>query len=183
MSIIDDYKKDFEKTIEFLKQEMTNIRTGRATPSLVENLMVDCYGTKTPLIQLASITVPDPKSIVIQPWDKNSLKDIEKAIQGAQLGLNPVNEGNVVRLPIPPLTEERRKELAKLVHQKIESGKVRIRQTREEIWKNLKNAEKEGEISEDDLFGQQKDLQKIVDDYNKKIQEISEVKEKEIMTI
>jgi len=183
MSIVDDHKKDFEKTIEFLKQELTNIRTGRATPSLVENLMVDCYGTKTPLIQLASINVPDPKSIIIQPWDKNSLKDIEKAIQSSQLGLNPVNEGNVIRLPIPPLTEERRKELVKFVHQKIESGKIKIRQTREEIWKNLKNAEKEGKISEDDLFGQQKELQEIVDEYNEKIQEISEAKEKEIMTI
>jgi len=183
MSIVDDHKKDFEKTIEFLKQEINNIRTGRATPSLVENLMVDCYGTKTPLIQLASINVPDPKSIIIQPWDKNSLKDIEKAIQSSQLGLNPVNEGNVIRLPIPPLTEERRKELVKFVHQKIESGKIKIRQTREEIWKNLKNAEKEGKISEDDLFGQQKELQEIVDEYNEKIQEISEAKEKEIMTI
>jgi len=183
MSIVDDHKKDFEKTIEFLKQELTNIRTGRATPSLVENLMVDCYGTKTPLIQLASINVPDPKSIIIQPWDKNSLKDIEKAIQSSQLGFNPVNEGNVIRLPIPPLTEERRKELVKFVHQKIESGKIKIRQTREEIWKNLKNAEKEGKISEDDLFGQQKELQEIVDEYNEKIQEISEAKEKEIMTI
>jgi len=183
MDIINQNREKFEKSIEHFQNEIKNIRTGRATPSLVENIMVDFYGTKTPIIQLASISTPDPKSIVIQPWDSNATKEIEKAIQASNIGINPVNEGNILRLPIPPMTEERRKELVKVLHQKVESVKVSIKQTREEIWKELKNMEKEKTISEDDLFGQQKDLQKVIDKYNDSIQEQSESKEKEIMTI
>jgi len=183
MDIISGKKPEFEKSIQFLKNELVCIRTGRATPSLVEHIMVDYYNNKTPLIQLASIMVPDSKTIVIQPWDRNSSKDIEKAIQASALGLSPVNEGNIIRLVIPPLSEERRQELTKLVHQKLEQTRVSIRNTREEIWKHLKTQEKDGKISEDEMFKQQKELQKVVDGYNDKIQEIGEIKEKEIMTI
>lgn len=183
MNLIEDKKTDFEKSIQFIKNELSGIRTGRASPSLVENLIVDYYNTKTPLIQLASITIPDPKSIIIQPWDRNSTKDIEKAIQTSSLGLTPINDGNMIRLVIPPLSEERRKELMKLVHQKLEQARVSIRNVREEIWKELKTREKDGKISEDDMFKQQKELQKFVDEYNGKIKEIGENKEKEIMTI
>jgi len=183
MNLIEDKKNDFEKTIEFLKNELSIIRTGRATPSLVENIIIDYYNTKTPLIQLASIVVPDPKTIVIQPWDRNSIKDIEKAIQISSLGLSPINDGSIIRLIIPPLSEDRRKELTKIAHQKIENGRVSIRNIREEIWKQLKKEEKDGKISEDDMFIQQKELQKIVDEYNEKIKEIGNSKEEEIMTI
>lgn len=183
MSIIQAKKPNFEKAVEHLKNELNSIRTGRATPTLVENLIVDYYGTKTPLIQLASISIPDPKSIVIQPWDRNSTKDIEKAIQISSLGINPVNEGTIIRIVIPPLTEERRGELVKLANKKTEEAKISIRNIREEMWKELKNQEKEGKISEDELFLTQKELQKIVDEFNEKIKEISEKKEEEINTI
>lgn len=183
MTILDDKNFKFTDAIEHLKKELTHIRTGRANPSLVENIMVDYYGTKTPLNQMANISVPDPKSLVIQPWDANIIKEIEKAIQNSDLGLNPVNEGNQLRLPIPALTEERRKELAKVVGDKVETSKVTIRNIREEIWKELKEMKNDGKISEDDMFAQQKELQKEVDEKNKELKEIGESKEKEILTL
>lgn len=183
MTIIDQKKDQFESAISHFKNELNSIRTGRAHPSLVENLVVDYYNVKTPLLQLATITVPDSKSILIQPWDKNSIKDIEKAVRTSSLGLNPVNEGNVLLLPIPSLTEERRKELVKVLHQKLEEAKVTIRNIREEIWRTIRDQEKQGEISEDDMFRMQKELQKIVDDQQENVKTIAAHKENEIMTI
>jgi ribosome recycling factor len=183
MTIIDDKKVQFENAIQHLKDGLKQIRTGRANSALVENLTIDYYGTKTPLQQLANINIPDSKSIIIQPWDKNSLKDIEKAIHDSPLGLNPINEGNIIRLPIPPLTEERRKELSKIVNEKVEQAKISVRNVREEIWKNIKEQKNDGKISEDDMYGQQKELQKKVEEYNDFIKKIGQEKEKEIMTI
>ncbi|MFA6098448.1 MAG: ribosome recycling factor [Patescibacteria group bacterium] len=183
MTIFNEKQGQFEKTIDHLKKELSNIRTGRANPSLVEDIMVDYYGTKTPLKQIASINVPDAKLLVIQPWDKNALKDIEKAIQSSPLGLNPVNDGDSLRLPIPSLTEERRRELTKVVKHKIEETKVSIRNSREEIWKILKEQKNNAKISEDQMFKEQKELQNIVDKYNSSITAIGEEKEKEIMSI
>lgn len=183
MTIIDDKKPQFQKALEHLLSELATVRTGRANPSLVENVLVDSYGTNTPLQQLATISVPDAQSIVIQPWDKNVLKDIEKAIQNSQLGLNPVNEGEIIRLPIPPLTEDRRKELSKIVNQKVEDSRVSIRNIREDTWRIIKDQKASGEISEDDMYTQQKDLQKVVDEFNSKVKNIGEEKEKEIMTL
>ncbi len=183
MTIIDDKKIQFENAIQHLKDELKQIRTGRANPTLVENLSIDYYGTKTPLQQLANINIPDSKSIIIQPWDKNSLKDIEKAIHNSPLGLNPINEGDIIRLPIPPLTEERRRELSKVANEKVEQAKISVRNVREEIWKNIKEQKNDNKISEDDMYGQQKELQKKVEDYNDFIKKIGLEKEKEIMTI
>lgn len=183
MSIIEEKKFQFEKAVQHLKNGLKQIRTGRANPALVENLNVEYYGTKTPLQQLSNITTPDPKSILVQPWDKNALKDIERAIQSSSLGLNPVNEGSVIRIPIPPLTEERRTELAKIVHEKVEQAKISIRNVREEIWKTTKDQKNDGQISEDEMFKQQKDLQKIVEEFNEQIKNIGSEKEKEIMTL
>lgn len=183
MTIIDDKKFQFENAIQHLKNELKQIRTGRANPTLVENLVIDYYGTKTPLQQLANINIPDPKSIIIQPWDKNSLKEIEKAIHNSPLGLNPINEGNIIRLPIPPLTEERRKELSKIVSEKAEQAKISVRNVREETWKNIKEQKNDDKISEDDMYSQQKELQKKVEEYNNSIKKIGQQKEKEIMTI
>ena len=183
MTILDEKKFQFEDAVKHLKKEFNGIRTGRANPSLVENIVVEYYGAKTPLLQLASISVPDARLILIQPWDKNALKDIERALQNSQLGLNPVSEGNVIRLSIPPLTEERRKEIVQLVHQKVEEARISIRNVREEIWKTTKDQKSAGEISEDEMYSQQKKLQKIVDDYNLKVKEIGDAKEKEILTI
>ncbi|XOU94886.1 MAG: ribosome recycling factor [Candidatus Kerfeldbacteria bacterium] len=183
MSIISDKEFYFEDAINYLKNELNQIRTGTANPSLVENIKVDYYGTLTPLNQLANISIPDPKSIVIQPWDKNIMKEIEKSIQQTDLGLNPVNEGEQLRIPIPPLTEERRKDLAKKVHEKTEDCKISIRNTREEIWKEIKEKKNNGEISEDDMFNQQKELQKLIEEKNNLTKEIGEGKEKEVLTL
>lgn len=183
MTIIDEKKFKLDNAVTHMKSELNAIRTGRANPALVENIQVDYYGTKTPLLQLASISAPDPRCILIQPWDKNALKDIEKTLQTSSLGINPVNEGNAIRLPIPPLTEERRKDLVKVVNQKTEEAKVSVRNIREEIWRQLKEQKTKGTISEDDMYAQQKKLQELVDGYNKQIKEMGEGKEQEIMTI
>jgi ribosome recycling factor len=182
-NIIDAKKGELEKAIEHFTVELGKIRTGRANPALVENLMVDYYGVKTPLKQIASINAPEAKLLVIQPWDKGALVYIESALRESDLGFNPNNDGQVIRLNIPALTEERRKELVKLLGQVAEEAKISVRNAREEAWKEIQDAEKDGKISEDDKFSGKDYLQKIVDEYNKKIEEIREKKEKEIMTI
>lgn len=183
MSIVDGKKSKFENAIKHLYQELDSIRTGRANPTIVENLIIDYYGTQTPMQQLATISVPDPSSLVIQPWDKAVIKEVEKAIRDADLGINPVVDGDIIRLPIPPLTEERRKEIAKIVSQKVEEARISIRNVREDIWREIKEKKSGGEITEDDMFSQQKDLQKIVDEYNQKIKKTGDKKESEVMTI
>jgi ribosome recycling factor len=183
MNIIEQKTPKFAAAIAHLKTALESIRTGRAHPAIVENIPVDYYGIKTPLQQLASISIPDARSILIQPWDKNSLKDIEKAIQTSSLGLNPVNEGQAILLPIPPLTEERRKELVKIVGTKAEEARISIRSVREDIWRSIREQEKNGAISEDTMFRQQKELQKILEEYQEKIKTIGGQKEQEIITI
>ena len=174
-------KEKLNKVIEHFKNEITVLRTGRATPALVEDLAVDYYGTKTPLKALASISTPDPKQILIQPWDKGALQPIEKAIQSSQLGLNPIVDGVYVRLNLPQLTEERRKDLTKILGQKAEEAKISVRKAREEALKEVEEQEKKKEISEDEKFRKKSEAQKTVDETNKKIEEIVSAKEKEIM--
>ena len=181
--IIKKSESDLEKSIEHLKLEMGKIRTGRANPSMVEDLLVDYYGTKTPMKQIASINTPEPRMIVIQPWDKGALTAIETAIRESDLNLNPNNDGVLVRVNIPMLTEERRKEMVKILNQKAEEGRIAVRTIREEIWKEIQDSEKNGEISEDDKFRGKEKLQEIVDGYNKKIEEVRTKKEAEIMTV
>ena len=182
-NIIDNKKIDFEDAIEHLNVEMGKIRTGRANPALVEGLIVDYYGTKTSLKQIASINAPEARLLVIQPWDKGALIYIESALRESDMGFNPNNDGQVIRINIPALTEERRKELVKVLNQRAEDAKISIRNIREEAWKEIQEAEKEGKMSEDDKFSGKEYLQKIVDEYNKKIEEVREKKETEIMTI
>jgi ribosome recycling factor len=174
---------DGQKIVDFFKSELLTVRTGRASPALIENLKVDYYGTKTPLIQLASINIPEPKMIVIQPWDKNIIKEIEKAIQASDLGLNPVNEGMTLRLIIPPMTEERRLELVKIIRQKVESAKTKIKNLREEQMKKYKKQKDDGAIGEDVFYRFQEELQKKVEESNVSIRQLAEEKEKEVMTI
>jgi len=181
--IVDSKKIDLESAIEHLNTEMGKIRTGRANPALVEGLIVDYYGTKTPLKQIASINAPEARLLVIQPWDKGALVYIESALRESDLGFNPNNDGQVVRINIPALTEERRKELVKLLNQRSEDGKISVRNIREESWKEIQEAEKEGKMSEDDKFSGKEYLQKIVDEYNGKIEEIRSKKETDILTI
>ncbi len=176
-------KEKLNRSIDHLKVELNQLRTGRASPSLVEHLLIEAYGTKTPLIELASINTPEIRQIVIQPWDPNIIKDIEKTIKISNLGITPTIDGQIIRLNLPSLTEERRKELIKIMVGILESTRVQIRSIREDINKTLKNQERAGDISEDEMFAAQKELQKMIDDFNEQIKKLGEAKEKEIMTI
>src|SRR6476469_2751834 len=171
--IISKHKEDFEKTMEHFHHELSSVRTGRANPSLLATVMVDSYGTKAPLNTVANITVSDAKTLTISPWDKGQIQEIEKGIMAANLGFTPSNDGNVVRINLPPMTEDRRKEMVKLVGQISEQAKIGIRQTREEIIKAVKREESEGNATKDDVVSAQKKVQDIIDDYNNQIREIA----------
>lgn len=182
-NIIKLLKEELEKANAHFKGEISTLSVGRATPLLVENVMVDYYGVPTPIKQIAAINIPDPRSILIKPWDKKQLKEIEKAINLSKLGFSPVNNGESVRITIPQPTEERRKDLAKHLHGILEKAKIAARSAREEAMKEIKKLEKKGTISEDERFRRQDEIQKTVDEFNKKLEEEAERKEKEIMTV
>ena len=182
-SLLDSYKKDFDKALENLNGELATMRVGRANPMIVENILIEAYGARTPLKQLASISVPEARTILIQPWDKTVAKDIEKGIREANVGINPVNEGAQIRLSVPPLTEESRKELTKAVGEKMEKSRIVIRQIRDRVRDEIAKQEKHKEISEDDKYNLQKKLDELVKDYNDKIKNVGEKKEQEIMTL
>ncbi len=179
----DNLKKELEKNNDHFKNEISTLIIGRATPSLVEDVMVDYYGSLTPLKQIATISIPDPRSLLIQPWDKEQLKSIEKAINIAQLGFNPINDGKAVRISVPQPTEERRKDLVKHLYGILENSKICARNSREKIMRDIKEREKNGSIGEDERFREQESAQKIVDEYNKKLEEEAQKKEKEIITV
>lgn len=176
-------ESEISSTIDFFKQDINTLRVGRAHPALVEHIKVDYYNTPTPLIQLASITASDAKTLLIQPWDKNGLKDIERALSQADIGANPVVDGVSIRITLPSLTEERRTEMVKLLGEKTEKARVAIRQHREESIKNLKQQKESGNISEDILFNKQKEVQQYVDDAMAEVQKIADTKKQEITTI
>ncbi|EKR71731.1 ribosome recycling factor [Leptospira noguchii] len=180
-AIISGMKTKMDKTIELVKKDFGTIRTGRANPSLVEDIRVDYYGTQTPINQLGNISVPEPRMLVISPYDKGIMKDIEKAIQTSGLGLQPTNDGVVIRIVIPELTGERRKELAKVVKSKSEEKKVAIRNIRRDAMEDLKK-HTEG-MSQDEIKSVQDQIQKITDSYIDKISSLTTEKEKEITTI
>ncbi|HQD34779.1 MAG TPA: ribosome recycling factor [Bacteroidales bacterium] len=181
-----DLKKKFEEnlnnTISFLNKELVKIRTGKAHPSLFDGIKIDYYGNPTPLNQMASINIPDAKTIVIQPWDKSVLSFIEKAILNANLGFTPINNGEIIRINIPQLTEERRKEYVKLAKMEGEKAKVSVRNIRREYLEKLKKLEKEG-VPEDEIKKSEKEFQDIVDNAMKQIDSLIELKEKEILQI
>ncbi|MGI5921723.1 MAG: ribosome recycling factor [Syntrophomonadaceae bacterium] len=172
-----------KKTIEHLTADFAALRAGRANPAMVDKIVVEYYGEPTPLNQLANITVPEPRLLVIQPWDKTSIANIEKAILKSDLGVTPSNDGNVIRIAIPQLTEERRKELVKVVKKRAEEGKVAVRNIRREANDMLKSSEKEKMISEDESKKGMEDVQKLTDNYIKSIDNILQGKEKEIMEV
>ena len=171
------------KAIEALRHEVQSVRTGRATPSLVESLEVEAYGTPTPLISLAAISAPEPRLIVIQAWDKSLIKAIEKAIIGSDLGLTPNNDGALIRLQIPMLTEERRKDLVKQLHKKVEEGRVEVRTLRRHAQEELRTKSKGAGISADDEKRLESQLQKLTDLYIQSADEIGHAKEKEILAV
>jgi ribosome recycling factor len=172
-----------KKAIEVLKKEFASIRTGRASLALLDDIKVEYYGTPTPLNQVATLNIPEPKQISIQPWDQKAIQDIEKAILKSDLGLTPMNDGKIIRISIPPLTEERRKDLVKVVKKKGEEGKVAIRNIRRDANDSLKKFEKDKEISEDELKKSLDEVQKMTDGYIKKVDETVEHKEQEIMEV
>ncbi|NLZ29106.1 MAG: ribosome recycling factor [Firmicutes bacterium] len=178
-----EVEERMKKSVANMKRELLTLRAGRASPALVEDLEVDYYGTLTPLNQLAGITVPEPRLIVIQPWDKGAIKEMEKAILKSDLGLTPNNDGNLIRLSIPQLTEERRLELVKFVRKKGEEGRIAIRNLRREANEKLKAAQKDGQLSEDLFYTSQEKTQEMTDDYIKLIDGLLEEKEKEIMEV
>ena len=180
--LINQRKPQFDKILDFYKSDIATIRTGRATPALVENIQVDYYDQKYRVKELASISAPEPRTLIIQPWDKNAAETIGKAISKSDLGLNPTVDGQVIRINIPPLTEERRREFIKLLKQKTEQARMKVRHIREEIWDKIQKMEQAHEIREDDKFRAKDDLQKLVDDHNKKIEEMEKKKEAELMS-
>ena len=181
--VLTEAENKMNKTLEVLKRELASIRTGRASPALVERLQVEYYGVPTPLNQVATISAPEPRLLVIQPWEKGMIGTIEKAILKSDLGLTPTNDGKVIRLAIPQLTEERRREMTKIVKKRTEEGRVALRNLRRDALEELKKAEKEKLISEDDMKRGQDKLQKLTDSYIAKADEVGQRKEQEIMEI
>lgn len=182
-TILEQLPAKLDKSIEFLVSELSNIHTGRASVSMVDEILVTVYGSKQQLKQVANITIPEARQILIQPWDKGIVGQIESAIRDSDMGFSPVNTGDVVRVTIPDLTEERRRDYVKVAKEKAEEARVGIRSTRSEAWNSIKKSKADGEISEDDMYHGEAEIQKLVDTYNKKVEEILASKEKELLEV
>jgi ribosome recycling factor len=181
--IFEDAERRMQKAVEILKQDLASLRTGRASSALVERITVDYYGAPTPINQVASISVPEARLLVIQPWDRKLLIDIEKAIQKSDLGINPNNDGQVIRLAIPPLNEERRREMVKTLHKKLDEHKVAIRNIRRDVHDKLRDREKKKEISEDELKRSEDRLKKLTDRFTDEMEKVGKTKELEILEV
>jgi len=178
-----DYRQEFQDVVSYLREDISSLRTGRANPAIVENVPVEAYGSKTALVGLASISTPDARTILIEPWDKSLIKDIERGLQEAKLGLNPVVSGQSVRIMLPALTEEGRRGLIKLLNEKLEQARVSVRNVREALRAVVMKAEKDKLITEDEKYKQLEQLDKTAAGFNDQIKNIGVDKEKEIMTI
>jgi ribosome recycling factor len=181
--LLKDCESHMQKSLHVLHEDLTSIRTGRANPGLVEKLQVEYYGSPTSLMQLASISVPEPRQLLIKPFDKTTLKAIEKSIMASDLGLTPNNDGLVIRLNLPTLTEERRRELVKRVHHRVEEARVSLRNIRRDTMKDIKDFENEKMISEDDRVRGEEEVQKLIDRFMAEIDRVSHIKEQEIMEV
>lgn len=179
--LFNDTEERMQKAVEVLKSELASLRAGRANPALLEKIQIDYYGVQTPLNQVANITAPEPRFLLVQPWDKNIIRDIEKAILKSDLGLMPNNDGSILRINIPELTEERRMELVKFVKKKAEEGKVAVRNLRREANDKIKSWEKKSEISKDEAHRSQDKIQELTDQYIESIVKVTSSKEEEIM--
>jgi len=178
-----DAEKRMRSAIQSLEEDLAGVRTGRATPALVEKMSVEYYGSPVPLMQMASISVPEPRQLLIKPFDPTTIKDIEKAIQASELGITPMNDGKVIRLNLPPLTEERRRDLIKFVNNRLEDARIAVRNVRRDSIKDIKEFEEEKLISEDDLKRGEEEIQKMTDRIIEEIGEIGKKKDQEIMEI
>ncbi len=179
----EDFKKGLEEIVGYLKHELLRLRAGRASIELCEDIAVEAYNTKMPLNQLATLSVPEPRVIIIQPWDKGMLKSIESALRAALKDFNPIVDADTVRLVFPAPSEERRKELVREAGQRVEEAKVKIRKIREDILQEIKIAKEEKEISEDEFFRQKEEAQRLVDEYNKRVEDMGERKKEEVLTL
>lgn len=180
---LQEYKKEFIEVMDFLKGDLTQLRTGRASTAMVEDISVEAYGSHQPVKAVGTIMVLDPKTVTVEPWDKGLLAAVEKGIRDSGLGINPVNDGRLIRLSLPDLTSERRQELVKVLHQKLEHARISVRKVREEVREKIIAEEKAKSISEDEKFRLQEELEKMVKGYNEEVQKIGENKEAEIMTV
>lgn len=182
-AVLQDAEAKMEQAVQAARRELGSIRTGRANPALLDRITVDYYGTPTPLNQMASVSVPEARLLLVQPWDKSAIKDIEKAILTSELGLTPNSDGTVIRIQIPQLTEERRKDLARIARKEAEDKRVAVRNARRDANETLKRLEKDGTVSEDDSRRAQADVQELTDKYIKDIDELLAAKEKEILEV
>ena len=183
MLSVNEAKARMEKAVEAMKHEFGTVRTGKATPALLDSVRVDAYGTKMPLNQVATVSAPEARMLVVQPFDKSLIKAIEKGISDSEMGLNPANDGNVIRVPVPALNEERRKDMVKVLHKLAEEGRVAIRHARQEANKDIKTKQGKHEISEDDARRQTDQVQKLTDEYIGKIDQLLKAKEHEVMEV
>lgn len=181
--VLGEAKAAMEKAVKALKKEMSKVRTGRASTSLLDDVMVEYYGVPTPLSQVATLSAPEARLITVQPWEKNLIPEIEKAIFKADIGLTPSSDGQLIRLPVPALTEERRREMVKIIKRMAEDAKISVRNSRRDANENLKMLEKEKEITEDDLKRSEKDVQQLTDEFVSMIDEVVQNKEQEVMAI
>ena len=182
-AVLAEVEKKMDRSVDALRRELNSLRTGRATPSLIENVSVDYYGVPTPLKQIASISAPDARAILVQPWDKQSMKEIEKSLMKSEMGFNPSNDGNNITVPIPPLNRERRQELVRLLKSKIEDGKVSVRNVRRDGQDTLRKMERDKVISQDQNRRAQDQLQKSTDSHTKIVDQVGTAKETEIMQV
>lgn len=178
-----DAQSQMEKAVDAMRREFAGVRTGKASPALLDTVRVDAYGSKMPVGQLATVSVPEPRLLLVQPWDKNLLPVVEKAIRTAELGLNPASDGNVIRVPIPALNEERRREMVKLLHRIAEEGRIAVRHARQEANKQIKSREQAHEIGTDDARREMDEIQKLTDEYIAKIDHLLKAKEEEVLEV
>jgi len=176
-------KEQFEQVLDKLSTDFSNVRTGRAATALVENIMVTYYGSTAPLKQMASLSTPDASQIIVQPWDKNSLGDIELAIKNSDLGVLPTNDGNVIRIVLPAMTQERREEIVRTLRKKGEEARVALRNVRGEIWEEIKGMEEKSQLTEDDRYAAEKEINRLIDEYNNKVQGLIDNKERQVRSI
>jgi ribosome recycling factor len=176
-------QQKMEKSLEALRREFSAVRTGKASPALLDSVRVEAYGSHVPLNQVATVSAPEPRLLLVQPWDRSMLGPVEKGIQSSDLGLNPSNDGKVVRVPIPALTEERRKEYVRLLHKMAEEARISVRQARHDALSDIKGRQKDKEMSEDEARREEKDVQKLTDQYVEKVDELLRHKEAEVMEV
>lgn len=176
-------REQMEKALEALRRDFGSVRTGKASPALLDMVRVEAYGSRMPLNQVATVSTPEPRLLLVQPWDKGLMTDIEKAIRTAELGLNPANDGNVIRVPVPALNEERRREMVRLLHKHAEEGRIGIRHARQEANKEIKAQQQAHEMSEDEAHRQLDEIQKLTDEYIAKVDHLLKAKEEEVMEV